>query len=99
METAVTKERTSTPTTTGRLGERRVDLDHVFSYHAPSVDQQAHYTAIREQAKRLANVIETVCPAGADRTDAIRKLREVVMTANAAIALKGKLYLDETQNT
>lgn len=63
-------------------------LDDIFTYH----DDPAaipHYEAIREKAKELAHVIIDHTPASADQTAAIRLLREAVMTANAAIALKG----------
>ncbi|HWF05568.1 MAG TPA: hypothetical protein VHA06_17915 [Candidatus Angelobacter sp.] len=48
------------------------------------------YEGVGDAAKHLALVIWKLCPAGADRTDAIRKLREAVMTAKAAIALNGR---------
>jgi hypothetical protein len=65
-------------------------LDDVFSYHAPTADDQVAYNAIRETAKGLAMVITRVCPASADRTAALRKVREAVMTANASVALRGR---------
>lgn len=64
----------------------QADLDRWFTYHTPTPDQQAAYVEIRAAAKMLAAVIvrNTVsCP---DQTAAIRKVREAVMTANAAIA-------------
>lgn len=64
-------------------------IDDLFTYHAPDELQQQNYTTIRDAAKHLALVIWKNCPYGADRTAAIRKLRETVMTANAAIALRG----------
>ena len=66
------------------------DLESIFTYHAPTGDQPARYKAIREAALNLARVISYNAPAGADRTDAVRKVREAVMTANAAIATGGK---------
>lgn len=67
-------------------------IEDVFTYHAPSGDQGQRYDALRAAAKQLAMVICAVCPSSADRTAAIRKLRESVMTANASIALGGKAY-------
>jgi hypothetical protein len=64
-------------------------LEEVFIYHAPSASQAQAYTDIRTYAKELACIIIASCPACADRTAALRKLRECVMTANAAIALDG----------
>ncbi len=64
-------------------------LDEVFTYHAASPEQQAAYVAIRSQAKVLCRSIIDNVPDCADKTAAIRLVREAVMTANAAIALNG----------
>lgn len=63
------------------------DVDTIFTYHPPHPDQVPKYTAIRDGAKAFAAILMEHVPECADRTDAIRKLREVVMTANAAVAL------------
>lgn len=60
-----------------------------FKYHAPNETTIPKYAAINQAAKNFAEVILANCPSGADRTDAIRKIREARMTANAAIALNG----------
>jgi len=65
-------------------------IDDIFSYHAPTEEQQECYENIRDAAKQLALVILTNTPASADQTAAIRLLRQVVATANAAVALGGK---------
>lgn len=65
------------------------NLDHVFDYHAPRPDQLPKYAAVREAAKNFAKVIIVNAPIGADRSAAIRLLREAMMTTNAAIALSG----------
>lgn len=57
-----------------------------FNYHAPSKDQQVNYETIRAHAREFAHILNNLVPDGADKTTALRKLREVVMTANAAIA-------------
>jgi len=65
----------------------RADLDNTFTYHKPKPEQLPIYEEIRSRAKDFAlYLIENVpnCP---DRTAAIRKLRECVMTANAAVAI------------
>ena len=62
------------------------DINNWFQYHSPRDDQPERYVKIREKAKELALVILNSVPASADQTAAIRKLREVVMTANAGIA-------------
>lgn len=66
------------------------DLDDIFSYHAPEPEQVKHYNALREAARAFAEVILEHTPVSPDQTVAIRKVREAVMTANAAVALKGK---------
>lgn len=64
------------------------EIQNVFSYHAPKPGQPERYEAIRAAAAMLARSIVTNCPPSADRTAAIRKVREAVMTANASIALE-----------
>jgi len=64
-------------------------LDNWFTYHVPQPGQPASYEAIREAGKLLAVAIRDLTPACADQTASIRKVREAVMTANAAIACGG----------
>lgn len=68
-----------------------MDIENIFSYHPPKEGQPEKYEAIRNAAKILAHIIIANTPACADQTAAIRHLREAVMTANASIALEGKL--------
>lgn len=63
-------------------------LEEWFTYHPPHGDQPRRYIAIRRAAHAFATTIVENTPAGADQTAALRKLRECVMTANAAIALE-----------
>jgi hypothetical protein len=65
-------------------------LDNWFTYHSPKPNQPASYEAIREAGKLLAIAIRDLTPPSADQTAAIRKVREAVMTANAAIACDGQ---------
>ena len=65
----------------------RTELEEQFSYHAPTPEQIVSYQVIREAGKALALVILEQCPSCADRTAAIRKVREAVLTANASIAI------------
>lgn len=62
------------------------ELDNLFTYHAPTLEQQQRYVKIREAGKHLATTIRDACPSSADCTVAIRKVREAVMNANASIA-------------
>lgn len=65
-------------------------LDNWFTYHAPTPDQVEKYGRLREAARVFAQVIIENTPACADQTVAIRKVREAVFVANAAIACDGK---------
>lgn len=65
------------------------NLDDVFTYHAPTPEQQEAYRAINDAAKQLARVILDHTPACADQQAAVRLVREARMTANAAVALGG----------
>ena len=69
----------------------RDDLREWFTYHPPTGEAQvAAYQAIREAGHVLAETILEFTPASADQSAAIRKVREAVMTANAAIACQGR---------
>jgi hypothetical protein len=68
-----------------------MDINNIFTYHSPTPDQLPKYEAIRAKAKELGQVIIDNTPACIDQAASIRLLREAVMTANAAIALKGQL--------
>jgi len=68
-----------------------MDIENIFTYHSPTPEQLPKYEAIRAKAKELGHVIVDNTPNCADQTAAVRLLREAVMTANAAIALQGKL--------
>ena len=65
-------------------------LENWFTYHQPDALSTMSYTAIRAAGLEFAKVIVNCTPPSADQTDAIRKVREAVMTANAAIACGGK---------
>ena len=65
------------------------NLDWVFDYHRPNDEQRKMHDDVRAAAKNMVTVIIESCPACADRSAAIRKVREAMFTANAAIALHG----------
>lgn len=65
------------------------EIANLFTYHPPRGDQGDRYIRIREAARNLAQTIIDNTPASADQTAAIRKVREAMMTANAAIAVNG----------
>jgi len=62
------------------------ELENAFTYHAPTEDQVKDYNKIRSEGKRLATVINKLCPDSRERSLALTKIREAVMWANAAIA-------------
>ena len=62
------------------------EIENLFTHHPPQGDQPMRYELIRATAKNFAQVIDKCCPDCSDKSAAIRKLREAMMTANAAIA-------------
>lgn len=66
-------------------------LDNWFTHHPPEGPEQIEkYKEIREAGKAFAEVLVECTPPSADQSAAIRKVREAVMTANAAIACGGE---------
>lgn len=65
----------------------QTEINEQFKYHAPSIGQVERMNAMRETAKLLATLILEVCPHTPDRSVALRKLRECIMTANASIMI------------
>lgn len=61
-------------------------LNNWFTYHAPTSEQVEHYNAIRDAAKIYAETVNKHAPDGADKTAAMRTIRNSVMQANLAIA-------------
>jgi hypothetical protein len=74
-------------------GTRAISSEEIvaefFKYHAPNETTIPKFAAINQAAKNFAEVILANCPGGADRSAAIRLIREARMTANAAISLNG----------
>lgn len=65
-------------------------IENWFTYHTPQPEQLQSYQVLRDAAKQFAHTINKYVPDCADKTAAIRKVREAVMTVNAAIACGGK---------
>lgn len=63
-----------------------IDLENIYTYHAPKEGQQERYERIRFKAKMLAAYINEKCPDSREKSLAMTKLEEAVMWANAAIA-------------
>lgn len=65
-------------------------LENWFTYHTPTSDQVVAYAKLRSSALSFAMAINELCPDSADKSAAMRLVRESVMTANCAIACGGK---------
>ncbi len=65
------------------------NVEDVVNYHKPSEDELAQIGALRSGAAHFIRTIVLNAPPCADTTAAIRKVREALMTANAAIVLRG----------
>ena len=77
--------------TTNTIDEKTIEkLHNWFTYHAPVGDQPERYTNIRDAAHEFAWKICELCPDSADRTAALRHIRDAVFSANASIACGGK---------
>ena len=69
----------------------RDNVDEIVSYHSPSEEEVARINQLRQSAAQFIKAILVCVPGCADQTAAIRKVREALMTANAAIVLHGKV--------
>lgn len=65
---------------------QKLDLQNLFSYHAPKADQIERYAEIRAAALVFAEAIVSMTPPSAEQTLAVRKVHDAMMQANAAIA-------------
>lgn len=64
-----------------------MDIKRIFTYHPPQGSQPLRYETIRNEGRAFAKTLDKLCPDSEELTIAIRKLQEVVMFANAAIAI------------
>ena len=64
----------------------QLNLDNIYTYHAPFGDQTVRYAVIRETAKSLAEYLQAFCPDSRERALAMTNLEQAVMWANASIA-------------
>jgi hypothetical protein len=65
----------------------RDQIEKTFVYHAPKDGQAAKYERIRAAGKEFALLLSELCPESRDLSVAHTKLQEVVMFANASIAI------------
>jgi hypothetical protein len=68
-------------------------MKHPFEYQAPTPEQVAAITSVRESCKALYVTLKADVPSCAERTLAIRALEECSMWANKAIVFDGEPYL------
>lgn len=64
------------------------NLQDLFTYQASTEKQQSKYKAVFQKGFEFANLIMESTPSCVDQSEAIRKIREAVMFANAAVALE-----------
>ena len=76
---------------------RQADLDNWFSYHAPRPEQIQTYNNIRNKAKELVELFDSVVPDCADKAVAVRHLRETVMAMNLTVACYQAPIIDSLQ--
>jgi hypothetical protein len=64
-----------------------MDIDKTFTYHKPFGTQAERYQLLRDEAKKLAYMIEGNCPDSREKSLALTSLQQTIMWANAAIAI------------
>ncbi len=68
----------------------QMKLNQWFDSQEPREDKKAQAEVIRFASKEFAQIILAHTPAGPDQTEAIRKVREAMWTATAAIETASK---------
>jgi hypothetical protein len=67
------------------------NVEKVFTYQKATPDQEKAFAAVRETGIAYAKAILQNVPDCADRSAALRSVRNSRMEANAAIALNGEI--------
>ena len=62
------------------------DINNRFMYHPPSDTRAAKHVMIREHGKALVELINEEVPDGREKENAIMRIEEAVMWANAGLA-------------
>lgn len=73
---------------TVNFSQAEQDIMDSFDHHAPTLGQVERILSVRHVCKNAAIGIIANARASADRTAALRKLHEAMMTANKAIAIE-----------
>jgi hypothetical protein len=68
---------------------KRIDSD--FTYHASTPEQVRAYAQMRDKAKDLATDIAFLVPIGREQSNALTRLEEAIMHANAGLARAGRV--------
>lgn len=64
-----------------------LDIDSIFSFHPPKSDETAlAHDNVRSGVRQLAREWNSLLPASAEKTLAIRHLQQAMMFANSAVA-------------
>lgn len=66
--------------------DMKEEIDNRFMYHSPKTGQAELYQDIREKAKELAYLVQSVVPEGREKALAFTNLEQSVFWANAGIA-------------
>jgi hypothetical protein len=66
--------------------DKKAQIEHNFTYHAPKPGQPEKYTAIREKAKEFALLIVELTPSSREQSIALTELETATFWANAGIA-------------
>ncbi len=66
--------------------DKKAQVEHNFTYHAPKEGQPQRYTQLREKAKELALLILEQTPESREQSLALTNLEQAVFWTNAAIA-------------
>lgn len=64
----------------------RARINNDFTYHTPPKERAGDFVKIREKAKELAHLIVDLTPQSREQSNALTRLEETVMHANASIA-------------
>ena len=64
-----------------------VEIENNFTYHTPSADMLPKFEKLRNKAKELSFLINELVPSSREQSLEQTKLQEVVMWANAGIAI------------
>lgn len=64
-------------------------IETAFTYHPPQGDQKEKYELLRDEAKKLAYLIDDNCPDSREKSLAWTHLENAIMWANASIARQG----------